>query len=355
MLHVVADTTAVSRTRIARRRAKQLGLRLVQSGATVTLYDGAEIVLSDDVTAIETYLGHRYRRQPPGPRETPPPKQWQLWLDVFVAEQKAAKRRATSIRTRTMALTKFAHSYPDSDPLTVTRDVLIAYLGNGEWSPNTAHSVRTSFRVFFKLLYDLEHRRDDPARTLPAVKIPRAVPRPCPDHAVLEAFAVVTDDRVRLALRIAVETGLRIGEIARLRPADVIGGAGSYWLHITGKGGHERTVPIADELAAVILSTPTTHVFPATVGGGPITSGHLCRMVAKALPGGWTAHTLRHRFATKAYEASKDIRALQELLGHVSPTTTAIYTKVSNDSLRAAALAAAVGIQDTPNKPEGQS
>lgn len=343
MPHVVADPSqTVNRARIARRRAQQLGLRLVQSGATVTLFDGAEIVLSDDLTTIETYLAQRYRRQPPGPRETPPPQQWQLWLEVFVAEQKAAKRRPTSTRTRVAALTKFAHCYPDSDPLTVTRDVLISYLGNGEWKPNTAHSVRTSFRVFFRLLCDLGHRRDDPARTLPAVKIPRAVPRPCPDQVVREAFSDAADDRVRLALRIATETGLRIGEIARLRPADVIGGVGSYWLHIVGKGGHERTVPISDALAEVILSTPTTHVFPATVGGGPITSGHLCRLVAKALPGGWTAHTLRHRFATKAYESSKDIRALQELLGHVSPTTTAIYTKVSNDALRSAAMAATV-------------
>jgi site-specific recombinase XerC len=45
---------------------------------------------------------------------------------------------------------------------------------------------------------------------------------------------------------------------------------------------------------------------------------------------------LRHRFATKAYQGSKDIRAVQELLGHSSPATTAVYTLIEDDDLAAA-------------------
>jgi site-specific recombinase XerD len=64
----------------------------------------------------------------------------------------------------------------------------------------------------------------------------------------------------------------------------------------------------------------------------------LGKLITEALPGDWTAHTLRHRFGTVAYQATGDIRAVQELLGHASPTTTAIYTKVTDGAMRRAAM-----------------
>ena len=292
------------------------------------------------------YLGERFAPRQSGPPLSAAPVKWRPLVEMFVTEQNAAKRRPGTTRLRpgttrlrVMCLNTFARAHPGSEPLTVTRNDLVQYLSRSEWTPQTAHSVRSTFRVFFRPLCDLGHRRDDPARTLPAIKIPRAVPRPRPDHIVQQAYTSVTDQRVRLAIRIAVETGMRRGEIARLRPADVVGWPGSYWLQVTGKGGHERTVPASDDLAAEILGAPTEHVFPV-FGGGPISPDRLGVLMAEALPSEWTAHTLRHRFATRAYQAGRDLRAVQELLGHVSPVTTAIYTKVSDESTRAAAAAA---------------
>jgi len=56
------------------------------------------------------------------------------------------------------------------------------------------------------------------------------------------------------------------------------------------------------------------------------------------LPGAWTGNTLRHRFATAAYGGTRDLRAVQELLGHTNPTTTARYTQASDAALRDAVL-----------------
>jgi site-specific recombinase XerD len=56
---------------------------------------------------------------------------------------------------------------------------------------------------------------------------------------------------------------------------------------------------------------------------------------------GHNTHTLRHRFATKAYQGSHDLRAVQELLGHSSPQTTQRYTLVETDALNAAVLSVA--------------
>lgn len=98
-------------------------------------------------------------------------------------------------------------------------------------------------------------------------------------------------------------------------------------------------MPISDEPAEQLIAIPTTYVFHNPTTARPITPQHLGKLVAAALPGHLTAHTLRHRFATTAYAAERDLRAVQELLGHVSPVTTAIYTKVADESMRRAAAA----------------
>jgi site-specific recombinase XerC len=59
------------------------------------------------------------------------------------------------------------------------------------------------------------------------------------------------------------------------------------------------------------------------------------------MPEGYTMHTLRHRFGTRAYRGSRNLRAVQELLGHASIATTERYTAIDDDEIRAAAMAAA--------------
>jgi len=57
--------------------------------------------------------------------------------------------------------------------------------------------------------------------------------------------------------------------------------------------------------------------------------------VSRALPNGWTCHSLRHAFATEVYrESGNDLRLVQELLGHASPRTTARYVLVDDDAAR---------------------
>ena len=64
-------------------------------------------------------------------------------------------------------------------------------------------------------------------------------------------------------------------------------------------------------------------------------------LIARALPDQWTAHPLRHRFATVAYQGTRDLLAVQELLGHSKPETTRNYIRLPQDALRAAVAAAA--------------
>lgn len=338
-----------NRVRRDRYRAQRLGLVLSQRGTGFYLIDAAgDTVLTGSLEEIEVWLADRTPLSPPGPTPDPIPPLWQPWLDLFVAEQKAAKRTPRTIQTRSAHLGTFARRHPDLSPLEVTRADLVYYLsGNEDWQPRTVHAVQSTFRLFYRLLQQEGHRRDDPTRSLPSVRIPRSLPRPCPDEVLVKALESVTDARLRLAVRLAAETGMRRIEVARVKPSDVEGSRGDYRLHVIGKGGHERLVPISDELADQLFAIRTEYVFPARERSGwttpgveqPMSATRLGKLITEALPGDWGAHTLRHRFGTVAYQATGDIRAVQELLGHASPTTTAIYTKITDSALRRAALA----------------
>lgn len=332
--------TAASRLRAARRQAKDVGLVMTKSGDVYALRHDHATVVTGDLSKIERHLGERYARRPPGPAAMEAPVAWQPWMALFLGEQNAAHRSPQTIKTRAQHLTAFAHGHPGVTPLTVTRAQLIVWVGDQTRKPRTAHSIRSTMRVFFRTLYDLGHRRDNPAATLPSISLPRSLPRPCPDHVVQTAYGSVDDGRLLLAIRITVETGLRRAEVAHVHPRDVEGRAGDFRLHIVGKGNHERTVPISDSLADRILGH-TGYLF-AGWNGQPITPRHLGKLITRALPGEWTTHTLRHRFATVAYQTTGDLRVVQDLLGHTSPVTTAIYTKVADQAMRRAALAAVI-------------
>lgn len=330
----------VNRVRMIRRSAAQQGFTTSKNGVSVTITDRGTVVFAGTIDDAEKWVRTYHKRPGPPPHQIP--ESWALCVALFIRELQAAKRIDSTIQKRLHHLMMFARARPDLTPLTTSRSDIVRYLGDNDWSPRTAHSFRSTFRVFFRLLHDLEQRPDDPAHTLPAIKIPRSRPRPCPDHTVLQAFKNAEDPRVWLALKIAVETGMRRSEIAKLRPDDVEGRPSEFALHVVGKGGHERVIPISDDLAHQLLAIRSRYVFEGTRGAA-MSQDHLGVLVARALPGDWTAHTLRHRFATLAYQATGDLRAVQELLGHASPTTTAIYTKVSDDSMRRAAMAAALG------------
>lgn len=105
-----------------------------------------------------------------------------------------------------------------------------------------------------------------------------------------------------------------------------------------------RLVPLEDDLARAIrerareLDSP--WLFPSS-HGSHLTEAHLGKLVARHLARDLTTHTLRHRCGTVAYAGTRDLRAVQELLGHAKPETTMLYTAIPDQDIRAAMLAAA--------------
>lgn len=331
----------VPAVRTVRARATRLGYQLTVRGGHAELRHSDQPVIAGPLDAINSWLVDRLaqQRRTPGPPPAPVPPQWQTLLDLYRAELHAAHRTTQTIATRMSHLTTFARTV-GTPPELVTRDELTEHIGRPDRAHRTAHGIRASLRDLFEFAAAQGIRADNPATSLPPIRQARSRPRPCPDQVARDALSA-EDPRIVLAITILIETGLRRAEAAQLSPADVIGEPGRYALHVTGKGGHQRIVPIAEELADRIRMMPGEFVFPAKTGGH-LTPRHLGKLVARALPGRFTAHTLRHRFATRAYEATGDLRAVQELLGHASPVTTSVYVAVSDESMRRAAIAAAL-------------
>ncbi len=262
---------------------------------------------------------------------------WMGWFARFEAELSAGVLSVETRRLRAYQLRRFAADHRDVDPGAVTREQLVAWLGAHEWAAETTRSYRASLRRFFGWAYAAGLIAANPAATLPTIRPPRALPRPAPDDVVADAV-IAAPERTRLMIELISATGIRRGECARVHRDDAVTDLIGWSLRVTGKGGHVRMVPLPDRLAAVVR-TADSWLFPGQIGGH-LSARRVGELVAEALPGAWTAHTLRHRYDTRAYSASHDLRAVQELLGHAKPETTAIYTRIPDSRLRAVAAAA---------------
>jgi integrase/recombinase XerC len=183
-----------------------------------------------------------------------------------------------------------------------------------------------------------------------APKAGRSLPKPLTVTEAKAALSTIAEmeDRPWVAARdIAVLSlcygaGLRISEALSLSRADLDGPA----LRVTGKGGKTRLVPLIAPVRTAIEDylglcpfklTPTQPLFRG-VKGGTLSPRMIQLRVAQlrgalGLPPSATPHALRHSFATHLLGRGGDLRAIQELLGHASLSTTQIYTAVDTDRL----------------------
>lgn len=258
---------------------------------------------------------------------------WAAWM-------RAAGRPETTIELRTYHVGRVFREVKKS-PWDVSTEDLIFWLASHNWAPNTRRSYRASLRGFYAWAQATGERADSPAHLLPQVDVPRGVPRPTPELIYREALREA-GERERLMIRLAAQCGLRRGEIARVSPLDVAEDLLGYHLRVTGKGGHVREVPLPLDLALEIQAVEGRWLFPSSKRpGAHLTPRYVGDLVGDLLPGAWACHSLRHRCGTTAYQATHDLRAVQELLGHAKPETTALYTKVPTEAIRAAVAAAA--------------
>lgn len=265
-------------------------------------------------------------------------KTWAGALALYDNAMVAAKRSAGTIRLHRHYLAQLREVAPR--PWSVTTAQLQELMASRPWSAETMKSARTVYRGFYRWGHGMGFSQDDPALGLERVRVPAGIPRPTPEHVVRQLLRD-PDDRIGLMGMLAALAGLRCAEIAQVRPeADYLAEVGVLIVH--GKGGKVREVPIVDDrLSWALKSAPAGWLFP-NGHGSHMSPGHVSRLVSRALPEGWTAHTLRHRCASVAYAGTRDLLAVGAMLGHSRPETTQRYVRMPDDAVRAAAMAARV-------------
>ena len=228
--------------------------------------------------------------------------------------------------------------------------MLVDWFAGQAWANETRRSYRAAARGFFTWAYKSGRTPVDLADELPKIREHRGAARPAPE-AVWRQAVLTAAPRVRLMLRLAAEAGLRRGEIACVHGRDLLDGIDGAQLLVHGKGGKQRVIPISGSLAEQVRAAGNGWLFPsAPTGRGHVSPEWVGEQCADALPDGYTMHTLRHRFASAAFRGTRNIRAVQVLLGHASLAVTERYVSVDDSEVRAAAMAAALAEELTPGK-----
>lgn len=251
-------------------------------------------------------------------------------IDAYVAEMRALGWAASTTTLRAHQLKRWRHALGERDVTQANRRDVVEYLGRFA-AAETRYSARAAIAGLYRWAVDTGAVASDPTARLPRQARPMTVPRPIPD-VIFARGTVYATPREHAMLVLGRYSGLRASEIAAVHRRDLAGEVGRETLRVLGKGGRTRVLP-AHQLVVEVVTAADAWVFPSQRHpSGHITGPSVTDMISDLLPGSWTCHALRHAYATQAYrDSGNDLRLVQQLLGHSSPTTTARYVLVDDD------------------------
>ncbi|MEI6789986.1 MAG: site-specific tyrosine recombinase/integron integrase [Myxococcaceae bacterium] len=198
----------------------------------------------------------------------------------------------------------------------------------------------SAIRSFLKWCTKEGHLQNSPAHLIEHPRLPKSLPK---SVSVDEAFALCeppNQTRDRALIELLYATGIRVSELVSLNMEDI--DLSTKVIRVMGKGKKERLVPFHDTCARALipLMQPQFPHNPVFVGahGWRIHVRVVRRLVAQygkklGISGNMYPHRLRHAFATHLLENGADLKAIQEMLGHASISTTQRYTEVNLDYL----------------------
>lgn len=285
------------------------------------------------------------------------------WLAYLTIERQLAANTAEAYERDISQFLAFLAGHfnrlPDMKHLLAlqARDVrafLAARRSEGVGSRSLARTL-SALRMFYRFLERRGYGKNDAIRAVSLPKLPHSVPKPLTAlkaTALIDGADIASPDapewilaRDTAVLALLYGSGLRISEALSLERKDAPI-KGRDMLRVTGKGGKTRVVPVlaivreAVELYLALCPLKLGSDDPLFVGvrGKQLSPRIIQLRIARAraalgLPDTATPHALRHSFATHLLGAGADLRAIQELLGHASLSTTQGYTEVDREHL----------------------
>jgi len=281
----------------------------------------------------------------------------QLFLDYLLVERQSSKHTVAAYGSDLAGFAGLIVERTDGDVASLTPDVCERYglhLAETGLAKSTIARKLSACRSFTRFLVASGHLSHLPFSGVPSPKLPRRLP-----HAltVQEALRLIhqPDEETITGLRDAAvlttlyATGMRVSEVVGLDLGDVAFQGG--FVRCRGKGDKERLVPLgriavclirkylADARFGLATSPSETALFLSNRGRRLSRTTLFIMVKRHALKAGLdprriSPHTLRHTFATHLLEGGANLRAIQEMLGHSSISTTELYTHVTADFLR---------------------
>jgi integrase/recombinase XerD len=230
----------------------------------------------------------------------------------------------------------------------------LIYINEIGLEPTSQSRIISGLKSFFKYLAIEEVISSSPAELLEAPKTRRRLPDFLSVEEIDAMMAAIDlsapeGTRNKAIIEVMYSCGLRVSELVNLKLSQVFFDVG--FIKAVGKGNKERLVPIGREAIKylqIYLENIRVHILPKKNAEDIIflnrRGGQLSRVMIFYIIKELTQlagikknvhpHTLRHSFATHLLEGGADLRAIQEMLGHESITTTEIYTHLDRDFLR---------------------
>lgn len=286
---------------------------------------------------------------------------WQSYLTAFkhylTLERSLADNSVEAYLHDATALHSFIELlHPNVEPGMVTQQHLtgfLAYLGELGLSAHSQARILSGLKSFFTFLRLENLITHDPTQLLEAPKLSRKLPDTLSFPEVETLLAQINlstpgGPRDRAMLEVLYGCGLRVSELLDLQISNCHFDAG--FVRVVGKGSKTRLVPIGSDAiryTAVYLQHVRSQldvqkgaddfVF-LNLRGGPLSRVSVFKIIKKLADEAQilktiSPHTFRHSFATHLIEGGADLRAVQQMLGHESITTTEIYTHLDRDYL----------------------
>jgi site-specific recombinase XerD len=268
----------------------------------------------------------------------------QRMLDDMRMRKLEPKTRAGYIRA-VRNLAAFLERSPDTATVEDLRRFQLHMVDRGS-SPITLNATITGLKFFFGVTLD----RGELMAKMQPVHVPRTLPVVLSRDEVARLIAAAPNLKYQTALSIAYGTGLRVSEVIALKVSDI--DSQRMTLRVEqGKGSKDRYAMLSPVLLERLRSwwrvaraqgkmLPNGWLFPGLDPMDPLSTRQLNRAIHAAAEAAQidkrvSMHTLRHSFATHLLEQKVDIRVIQVLLGHKRLETTALYTHVATEVLRA--------------------